>query len=89
MATTIPEPDLNNVWRTETPGGDGWIRSPRPDAADKFFMVSADGHVQEPRKIFKERLPEELHHRLPTVVVSRKKDNTEEQFQKTEGFRQA
>jgi len=89
MATTIPDPDLNNVWRTETPGGDGWIRSPRPDAADKFFMVSADGHVQEPRKIFKERLPEELHHRLPTVVVSRKKDNTEEQFQKTEGFRQA
>jgi len=89
MATTIPEPDVHNTWRTETPGGDGWLRSPHPDAADKFFMASADGHVQEPRKIFKERVPEEYHDRLPTVVVSRKKDKVEEQFQKTEGFRQA
>ena len=32
----------------ETPGNEGWLRSARPDAADKFFMVSADGHVQEP-----------------------------------------
>ena len=90
MTTTIPEPDVNNVWRTETPGADGWIRSARPDSPDKFFMVSADGHVQEPRKIFKERLPEEYHDRLPTVVVSRNnKTSKDEQFQKTEGFRPA
>ena len=49
-------------------------------------MVSADGHVQEPRKIFKERLPEELHERLPTVVVGKDKKS---QYQKTEGFRPA
>ena len=100
MTTTIPEPDVHNEWRLETPGADGWVRSARPDAEDKFFMVSADGHVQEPRSVFKERLPEEYHDRLPTVVVSRNKGNknkgnknkgnkNKEQFQKTEGFRAA
>ncbi|MEZ5266873.1 MAG: hypothetical protein R2755_34915, partial [Acidimicrobiales bacterium] len=83
MTTAIPAPDAFNVWRTETPGNDGWERSARPDAADKYFMVSADGHVQEPRNIFKARLPEELHDRLPSVVTKR----SGEQFQKTEGFR--
>ncbi len=86
MATTIPEPDVHNEWRLATPGADGWVRSARPDADDKFFMVSADGHVQEPRTIFKDRLPEEYHDRLPTVVVGRDKKT---QFQKTEGFRPA
>ncbi|MFV0260210.1 MAG: amidohydrolase family protein [Acidimicrobiales bacterium] len=85
MATTIPAPDVNNVWRVETPGNDGWSRSARPDATDKFFMASADGHVQEPRTFLQDRLPEEYHHRLPTVAVDAKGD----QFQKTEGFRQA
>ena len=85
MTTVIPDPDLNNEWRLETPGAEGWQRSARPDAEDKFFMVSADGHVQEPRKVFKDRLPEEFHDRLPTVVVSKNKS----QFQKTEGFREA
>ncbi len=86
MATnSIPAPDAQNTWRLETPGAEGWIRSARPDAEDKFFMVSADGHVQEPRSVFKERLPEEYHDRLPTVVVGRDK----KQYQKTEGFRPA
>lgn len=86
MATTIPEADQNNTWRLETPGAEGWVRSARPDAADKFFMVSADGHVQEPRTLFKDRLPEQYHDRLPTVVVSKDKKT---KFQKTEGFRAA
>ncbi len=81
----IPEPDVNNVWRTETPGNEGWERSARPDAADKFFMVSADGHVQEPRDFFRPRVPVEYHDRLPGIVMNPKG----EQFQKSEGFRQA
>jgi len=85
MTTMIPEPDINNAWRTETPGDDGWLRSCRPDADDKFFMVSADGHVQEPRTFLSERLPAEYRDRLPGVVV----DAKGEQYQKTEGFRQA
>ncbi|MGF1597311.1 MAG: amidohydrolase family protein [Acidimicrobiales bacterium] len=83
--TSIPEPDVNNVWRIETPGNEGWVRSARPDADDKFFMVSADGHVQEPRTFLSERLPEKYHSRLPGIVV----DDKGEQHQKTEGFRQA
>jgi predicted TIM-barrel fold metal-dependent hydrolase len=83
MTNTIPEPDVHNTWRTETPGNSGWLRSARPDATDKFFMTSADGHVQEPRRIFRDRLPEEYHDRLPNVVTKRDGD----QYQKTEGFR--
>ncbi|MEZ5410222.1 MAG: amidohydrolase family protein [Acidimicrobiales bacterium] len=85
MTSIIPEPDLANVWRLETPGNEGWERSARPDADDKFFMVSADGHVQEPRDFFRPRIPTEYHDRLPGIVIDAKGD----QFQKTEGFRAA
>ncbi|MDH5289236.1 MAG: amidohydrolase [Acidimicrobiia bacterium] len=85
MTSIIPEPDLANLWRLETPGNEGWERSARPDAADKFFMVSADGHVQEPRDFFRPRIPAEYHDRLPGIVIDAKGD----QFQKTEGFRAA
>ena len=46
-------------------------------------MVSADGHVQEPKDLWKTRLPEEYWSRLPGVQV----DDKGTQFQKTEGFR--
>ena len=65
----LPEPDANNVWRLETPGNEGWLRSARPDAADKFFMASADGHVQEPGDLWVTRIDAEVprsaarHHR--------------------------
>jgi predicted TIM-barrel fold metal-dependent hydrolase len=86
MATTIiPEPDANNAWRVETPGNDGWTRSARPDADDKYFMVSADGHVQEPRGFLADRIAEAFHHRLPGISLDAKGN----QVQKTEGFRQA
>jgi predicted TIM-barrel fold metal-dependent hydrolase len=83
MTTVIPEPDVNNHWRTETPGHEGWLRSARPDEADKFFMVSADGHVQEPSDLWLTRIDEAYHHRLPGVVL----DDSGNQLQKTEGFR--
>ncbi len=83
--STVPEPDVNNEWRRETPGAEGWTRSARPESADKFFMVSADGHVQEPRDFLVARLPKKYHDRVPTIAVDAKGD----QFQKTEGFRPA
>src|SRR6188472_4032483 len=85
MTSTIPEPDVHNAWRTETPGNAGWVRSARPDAADKFFLASADGHVQEPRTFLSDRVPAELQNRLPGIVL----DEHGEQHQRTEGFRQA
>jgi len=74
MAITIPEPDVNNVWRTETPGNEGWLRSARPDADDKFFMCSADGHVQEPNTFLYDRIDPAYHHRLPTIAVTKAMD---------------
>lgn len=83
MQAVIPPPDANNEWRLQTPGSDGWRRSPRPDAADKFFMVSADGHVQEPSNLWVERVDSKYHERLPGIVLVSGKP-----AQKTEGFRQ-
>lgn len=83
MTTAIPEPDQNNVWRLETPGSDGWERSPRPDAGDKYFMVSADGHVQEPKDLWRTRIDKKYRDRLPGVML----DDKGRKYQKTEGFR--
>ncbi len=83
MAAVIPPPDENNAWRLETPGCEGWTRSARPDAENKFFMVSADGHVQEPSSLWRDRMDKKYHDRLPGIAVDRKGT----QWQKTEGFR--
>jgi len=92
MAAQI-EPDENNAWRVETPGAAGWTRSARPDAADKFYMCSADGHVQEPSSFLSDRVDPEYHDRLPgMLVIQDAKGNVDakpEMFQKTEGFRPA
>ena len=74
MAITIPEPDVNNVWRLETPGNEGWVRSARPDADDKFFLCSADGHVQEPNTFLYDRIDPAYHQRLPTIAVTKAMD---------------
>ena len=80
----LPAPDANNVWRLDTPGNEGWDRSARPSATDKFFMVSADGHVQEPRDLWEVRMDEKYQERLPGIVMIPGKGS----FQKTEGFRE-
>ena len=84
MTTVIPEPDAHNAWRLTTPGNEGWTRSARPDATDKYFMVSTDGHVIEPNDLWSTRVAEKYRDRLPGVV---EKPNGEK-FQKTEGFRE-
>ncbi len=76
--------DDNNRWRIETPGIEGWERSPRADAPDKFFMVSADGHVQEPNTLWHERVDAKFHERLPGIIFVPGAGS----FQKTEGFRE-
>ena len=83
MPTTIPAPDANNAWRLETPGSDGWTGSATPGAANKYFMVSADGHVQEPGDLWATRMDKKYRERLPGVSV----DSKGGKFQKTEGFR--
>jgi predicted TIM-barrel fold metal-dependent hydrolase len=51
--TTTPDPW---AWRFETPGTAGWAGSPRPEAPNKYFMVSADGHANEPANLWHERM---------------------------------
>jgi len=80
---TIPEPDENNAWRLESPDVSNWQGSARPGAANKYFMVSTDGHVQEPSDLWSTRMDAKYHDRLPGVAVNPKGDK----FQKTEGFR--
>ena len=81
--TAIPQPDEQNLWRLDTPGNGGWMRSARADAADKFYMASADGHVQEPKDLWSTRMGPEFQHRLPGVIIDPKGN----QHQTTEGFR--
>ena len=77
---TIENP---NAWRTNTPGHKGWRQTAQPDDANKYFMVSADGHVQEPGDLWKERIDKAYKDRLPGVIM----DGKGNKFQKTEGFR--
>src|SRR5205085_3474635 len=72
-----------NRWRLETPGANGWSRSARPDAAKKYFMVSADGHANEPANLWFERMDKKYHERLPRVVTD--KDGV--QWRYCEGYR--
>ncbi len=83
MASPFPAPDANNAWRLETPGSDDWPRSPRPDAANKYFMVSTDGHAQEPADLWVTRMDAKFHDRLPGMILA----GDGAKFQKTEGFR--
>ena len=72
-----------NEWRRHTPGSDSWPRSPRPAADNKFFIVSADCHVQEPNDFLSARMPAKYAERLPGIVLG----GDGSKFQKTEGFR--
>jgi len=43
----------------------------RPDAAQKYFMVSADGHANEPANLWVERIDAKYRERLPRVVTDK------------------
>src|SRR5262249_13696370 len=71
-----------NRWRLETPGA-AWLRSPRPNAANKYFMVSADGHANEPANLWVERIDAKYRERLPRIITD--KDGV--QWRVSEGHR--
>ena len=79
----MPEVDLNNRWRLTSPGSAAWPRSPPPAAPNKYFMVSADCHVQEPNDFLLARMDRKYHERLPGIVLG----GDGSKLQKTEGFR--
>ena len=60
-----------NRWRLQTPGSSGWTRTARPDAARKYFMVSADCHANEPSNLWAERIDAKYRDRLPRVITDK------------------
>jgi predicted TIM-barrel fold metal-dependent hydrolase len=66
---SIESIDEPNRWRLKTPGHSGWRRTARPEDPDKYFMVSADTHANEPANLWKERLEEKYAQRLPRIEI--------------------
>jgi predicted TIM-barrel fold metal-dependent hydrolase len=82
LGSDLAKSDANNSWRKEAPSVN-WPRSARPGSANKYFMVSADGHVQEPGNLWLTRMDAKYRERVPGYVA----DKQGNQYQKTEGFR--
>ena len=71
--TTIHSP--RNAWRQETPGTSGWARSAHPGDPDKYLMISADCHAQEPATYLAEYIEPEFRDRIPRL--ERRDDGSE------------
>jgi predicted TIM-barrel fold metal-dependent hydrolase len=72
-----------NRWRLETPGHAGWPRSARPGDPNKYLMISADCHANEPAALWAERIEPQYRHRVPRVET----DANGVQWRVTEGYR--
>lgn len=72
MNDTVIEVNEANVWRLETPGATGWTRSARPGAANKYLMISADSHANEPTTLWRDRIDKKFVHRLTRMWVDEK-----------------
>jgi predicted TIM-barrel fold metal-dependent hydrolase len=72
-----------NAWRASTPGHEGWTRTAQPGDPNKYFIVSADCHGQEPADLWAKRIEPEYRHRIPRQEVD--KDGTK--WSVTEGHR--
>ncbi|MGH7842372.1 MAG: amidohydrolase family protein, partial [Candidatus Binataceae bacterium] len=64
--------DEPNRWRLETPGASGWKKSARPGDPNRYLMISADCHVQEPSGLWASRMDKKYHDRLPRIIVDEK-----------------
>ena len=85
MSTTPADIVVNgpNRWRLETPGHAGWPRTARPGDPNKYLMISADCHANEPATLWAERIEPEYRHRLPRVET----DASGVQWRICEGYR--
>ena len=81
MSTVTVNPE--NRWRLETPGHAGWTRTARPGDPRKYFIVSADAHVNEPADLWRQRMDRTYHDRLPRVIT----DDKGVQWRVSEGHR--
>jgi predicted TIM-barrel fold metal-dependent hydrolase len=75
--------DDANQWRLETPGVADWPRTARPDDAEKYLMISADTHANEPADLWATRIEAKYRDRIPQVRVDEKGDR----WSVVEGYR--
>lgn len=73
----------SNAWRRTTPGIEEWTRTARPDDPDKYLMVSADCHAQEPATYLADYIDAAFRERIPRL--ERRTDGSE--WMITEGNR--
>jgi len=83
MSTDVTMVNAPNRWRLESPGHEGWTRTARPGDARKYFIVSADAHVNEPSDLWATRMAPAYRERVPRVVT----DANGVQWRVTEGHR--
>src|SRR5437870_726453 len=72
-----------NRWRLESPGSRGWTRTARPGAPNKYFIVSADCHANEPSSLWADRIDQKYKDRVPRVIT----DDKGVQWRISEGHR--
>jgi hypothetical protein len=63
----VAQAGKKNAWRLRTESAQPWRDRLRAGNPDKYFMVSADSHINEPIDFFEGRIPEEYRSRLPHV----------------------
>jgi predicted TIM-barrel fold metal-dependent hydrolase len=63
------EVDVPNQWRLQSPGHAGWTRTARPDDPNKYVIVSADCHANEPSTLWAERIDTKYRERIPRVIT--------------------
>jgi predicted TIM-barrel fold metal-dependent hydrolase len=61
-----------NQWRLQTPGATGWAQSPRAGTPNKYMMISADTHANEPGNLWAERIDAKYKDRLPKMWIDEK-----------------
>jgi hypothetical protein len=83
MSHPATNPSDPNAWRTETPGHAGWPRTARAGDPNKYFVVSADTHANEPAGLWYERIDAKYKARIPHVET----DANGVRWLVTEGFR--
>ena len=64
--------DEKNRWRVETPGHQGWEHTAQPDDKNRYLMISADCHCNEPSTLWAKRLEDKFKRRIPHVEVDEK-----------------
>ncbi len=84
-STVTPSPGAldANAWRTATPGCADWPRSARVGDPNKYFMVSADTHANEPAGLWQQRIDAKYKSRLPRIET----DPNGVRWSVMEGFR--